>query len=149
MRRFAIQFLAGIVFACLLVGCGGESPIPSKSALAAPHGGHMVALPENRGVVEIKSDRPSAPRGGRAPATKGRILAYFYQADGTTQMSPAPTDVKVQLGVDEKTPPVVLAPEPKEAGLFASEPGMYPDGFRGQIEAKINGEPVKAPFLIR
>ena len=149
MRRFAIQFLGGIVPAFLLIGCGGESSMPSQSALAAPHGGHMVALPENRGVVEIKSDRPTAPRGSRTPATKGRILAYFYQADGSTRMSPAPTDVKIQLGVNDKTPPVVLAPEPKEAGLFASEPGMYPDGFRGQIEAKINGEPVKAPFMIR
>lgn len=81
--------------------------------------------------------------------TKARILAYFYQPDGTTLMSPPPSDVRVQVGIDDKSPAVELSPQPKEAGLFASEPGMYPDGFRGQVEAKVNGEPVKVPFMFR
>ena len=148
MRRFAIKLLAAIFPACLLIGCGGESS-PSQSALPSPHGGHMFAFPENKGLVEIKTDRETASRGSRTPATKARILAYFYQPDGTTVMSPAPIDVKVQLGIDDKSPAVALAPQPKEAGLFASEPGTYPEGFRGQIEAKVNGEPVKVPFMFR
>ena len=64
-------------------------------------------------------------------------------------MSPPPGDVKVKIGVNDKGPVVALAPQPKEAGSFASEPGTYPEGFRGQIEAQVNGEAVKLPFLFR
>ncbi len=109
----------------------------------------MFAFPEDRGFVEIKTDREAGPRGSRAPVTKARILAYFYQPDGTSTMSPAPGDVKVQVGTDDKAPAVALVPQPKEAGLFASEPGTYPEGLRGQVEAKVNGEAVKVPFMFR
>jgi hypothetical protein len=148
MRRPATRILAAIFPACLFIGCAGELP-PSPSALSPPHEGHMFALPENRGFVEIKTDRPTASRGSREPAVSARILAYFYKPDGTTLMSEAPSDVKVHIGIDENGAVVALAPQPKEAGLFASEPGAYPEGFRGQIEAKVNGEPVKVPFLFR
>jgi hypothetical protein len=148
MRRSAIKLLAAVFPACLLIGCGGESS-PSQSAVTPPHGGHIFAFPENRGFVEIKTDRATASRGSRAPATKARILAYFYQPDGTTAMTPAPSDVRVRLGTGDDGSVVALAPEPKEAGLFASEPGAYPEGFRGQIEAKVNGEPIKVQFLFR
>jgi hypothetical protein len=109
----------------------------------------MFAFPENRGFVEIKTDRESGSRDSRAPAAKARILAYFYQADGTTAMRPAPSDVKVQIGIEDKSTVVGLAPQPKEAGSFASDPGIYPDGLRGQIEARVNGEAIKVPFLFR
>ena len=109
----------------------------------------MFAFPENRGFVEIKTDRATSSRGSRAPAPQARILAYFYQPDGTTVMTPAPTDVKVRVGIDDKSPIVALPAQPGETGLFASEPGAYTEGFRGQIETRVNGEPVKVPFMFR
>jgi hypothetical protein len=110
----------------------------------------MFPLPDERGFVEIKTDRAPASRGSRkAATTNARIMAYFYQSDGTTQMSPAPSEVKVKIGTDDKGPGVALAPRPEEAGLFASEPGPYPEGFRGRIEAKVNGDSVQVPFMFR
>ena len=147
MRRSAIKLLAAVLSACLLIGCGGESS-PSQSAVSPPHGGHMFAFPENRGFVEIKTDRATSSRGGRAPP-QARILVYFYQPDGTTVMTPAPSDVKVRVGIDDKDSVVALAPQPSDAGSFASEPGAYTKGFRGQIETRVNGEPVMVPFIFR
>ena len=149
MRRTTTKRFLWTLPLCLIVGCGGSSS-PSKASLAPPHGGHMFALPDDRGFVEIKTDRAAPARGSRAkPAGNARIMAYFYQADGTTAMSPAPSDVKVTIGTEEKASAVALAPQTSEAGLYASEPGPYPDGFRGQIEARVNGGPVTVPFLFR
>ena len=56
--------------------------------------------------------------------------------------------MKIQLGVNDKTRRSSWHPSPRKPDC--SRPNrQYPDGFRGQIEAKINGEPVKAPFMIR
>ena len=110
----------------------------------------MFALPDDRGFVEIKTDRAAASRGSRAkPTGNARIMAYFFQPDGTTPMSPAPSDVKVTIGTDEKSGRHLAGPGHEGGGVLVSEAGPYPDGFRGQIEAKVNGEPVQVPFLFR
>ncbi len=110
----------------------------------------MFVLPENRGFAELKTDREAAARGSRRkPVTGARILAYFYQPDGATPMSPGPSEVKVKLGTDENNSVVVLSNQTKEPGLYASEPGPYPEGIRGQIEARFDGDPVPVPFLFR
>jgi hypothetical protein len=132
---------------CLLAGCGGpsgESGLPTP-----PHKGNLVALPDGRGFVEILIDSGASAgdRGKTHPKT--RIVAYFYQSDGTTEMSPAPSDVIFKLGTGEKSPVLNLSPLPKEPGKFASEPTTLPDAFRGELEAKVKGESIKAPFTIR
>jgi len=109
----------------------------------------MFALPDARGFVEIKTDREPADRGVRKPATQARIMAYFYQPDGTSRMDPAPSEVRVKIGMQEKDSVVALAPQAREAGLYASESGPYPEGLRGELEAKLNGDPVRLPFLFR
>ena len=80
---------------------------------------------------------------------KSQIAAFFYQSDGTTEMSPAPTDVKVKTGSAASSPTLPLTPVPNEKGKFASEPADLPEGFRGQLEANVNGTPVQVPFSIR
>jgi len=135
-----------IVPACLLAGCGGspkELPV-AKSA----HGGNLVSLPGDRGFVEILVESGAAG-GGRKAQVKPRIIAYFFQPDGTTEMSPGPTEVKVKVGTGEKSAVVDLSPQPKEAGKYASEPGTYPDGFNGQLDGKVNGEAVQVSFTLR
>jgi len=131
---------------CLLVGCGG-SPAELPVAKSA-HGGHLVTLPGGKGYAEIIVEAATAG-GGRKAQVKPRIVAYFFQPDGTSELSPGPTEVKVKLGTGEKSPVVDLSPEPKEAGNYASEPGTYPEGFNGQLDAKVNGEAVQASFVLR
>jgi len=109
----------------------------------------MIALPGARGFVELVTARGSSTRGGPKGQEKTRMTAYFYQADGTSEMSPAPSKVELRIGASGSGTVVNFAAEPKEAGKFVSEPGTYPDAFPGQIDATINGESVSAPFTIR
>jgi hypothetical protein len=113
----------------------------------------MIALPGGKGYFEIKTEGEGTSRGARKPEHKTQIVAYFYQSDGTTVMSPAPTDVRVKVGQAENSPVVTLTPESKGAeassGRFACKPGPYPEGFQGQLDLKLNGEPIQATFLFR
>jgi hypothetical protein len=133
--------------ACLLAGCGGSSS-QSGGLPASPHQGNLVSLPGDRGFVEVLIDSGVAA-GDRRTQAKPRIVAYFYQPDGTTEMSPGPSEVKVKVGTGEKSPVLNLSPLPKESGKYASEPGTFPDGFKGELDAKFNGESVQTPFTIR
>jgi hypothetical protein len=102
------------------------------------------------GIVSGRPDSPCA----RAIARVGppdTTFFIFYQPDGTSAMSPAPTDLRVKLGTGSDSPVVPLEPQAKtgDGSGFASPPGFYPSGFRGQLEAKINGEPVEVTFVVR
>jgi hypothetical protein len=132
----------------LLSGCG-ESASESKFA-APPHGGYLFALPDSLGTVELTNDRGAPqPKGSRKGQSKSRMIAYFYGPDSTAVMSPAPTDVKVTIGSAGSGTVIDLAPQPNEPGAFASEPGIYPDELRGQIDLQLNGKPVQAIFSFR
>jgi hypothetical protein len=110
----------------------------------------MVALPGGTGFCEIKTEGELPSRGARKAEHKTQVVAYFYQPDGTTAMSPAPTDVKVRLGKAENSPVVDLMPESKGAdGRFACKPGPYPEGFQGQLDLKLQGAPLQATFMFR
>ncbi len=80
---------------------------------------------------------------------KSQISAFFFQPDGATEMSPAPTDVTVKVGTAASSPTFTLTPQSNDKGKFASEPADLPEGFRGQLDAKIGGEPVQVSFVIR
>jgi hypothetical protein len=147
MHRNCLRILFLVVL--LLSGCGGTgsagNPLPSPQ-----HGGSIVALPGERGFVELKTERPPVTKEKKvAPTASTKILAYFYAPDGTTAMSPVPTDVTLRIGTSERGTDVKLSPEPKEAGLLVSQPGSYPDELRGQIALTLGGEPVKADFMLR
>jgi len=132
----------------VLGGCAGGGT--SQVTLPSPHhGGSIIALPGDRGFVELKADRPVPSQGKSAASAKSRIFAYFYKSDGTTEMSPVPSDVSLRLGTADRGTDIKLSPEPKESGLLASEPGAYPDELRGQIALTLEGVPVKAEFVIR
>jgi hypothetical protein len=109
----------------------------------------MLALPGAKGFAEIQAERGTAGMGTKKTAVKRRLLAYFYQPDGSTALSPAPTDVKVRLGSPETGLDVKLSPQSEPAGQFASEPGQYPDELRGQLELTVGGESIKADFMFR
>ena len=109
----------------------------------------MLTLPGSRGFAEVLIDSGATDGGKSRTQSKTRIVAYFYQPDGTSELSPGPSDVKVKVGTAEKSPVLDLSPLPKESGMFASEPGTFPDGFRGELDAKLSGESVQIPFTIR
>ena len=106
-------------------------------------------MPDSKGFVELTTERSATSKQSRGSPTKTRILAYFFQADGTTAMSPAPTDVKITLGAAGSSPVVSLTPQATDPGQFASEPGDYPDELRGQIAFDLDGKPVQATFSFR
>jgi hypothetical protein len=114
-----------------------------------PHGGNIVELPDSHGYVELKTDRGASPKKGSNDKPKSQIIAYFYQPDGSTVMSPAPTDCKLTLGAESSGTVINLTPRSKDAAEFASEPGNYPDELRGQIDLQIDGKPVHATFSFR
>ena len=65
-----------------------------------------------------------------------------------------PSDVSVRVGTAATSPVVPLAADAKSSGpkagaRFASQPGPYPSGFEGKLEAKVGGGSVAATFLFR
>jgi hypothetical protein len=142
--RFIALFFAALL-ACSSAGCGSTP----QAVPASLHNGMMVTLPQSKGYFEIGTEgSEKSSRGARSKGVDNWIVVYFYQPDGTTEMNPPPSDVTVKIGAASNTSPVTLAPRAKGGG-FATAPGRFPSGFRGILTAKIAGEPVEAPFLIR
>ena|ERR1017187_8999437 len=146
MRRFYPGFV--LVPALILCGCNG-GPTLGTALPTAQHGGQILTLPGGKGFAEILTERRAPVKAPATKAAKTRLLAYFYQPDGSTALSPAPSDVKVRLGTADNGRDVQLTPQTTPAGLFASEPGQFPDELRGQIELTLGGEPVQADFMFR
>jgi hypothetical protein len=143
MRRvFEVVVLC---WALVLGGCGGPGVTSATVLPAAPHGGNIVALSGGKGFAELMIDKGSHVKG----ASKTRLLAYFYAPDGTSALTPAPSDVKVRLGSADRGMDVKLTSQGSPAGLFVSEPGQFPDELRGQIELTFGGEPLQTPFMFR
>jgi hypothetical protein len=137
-----IIFSAGSFF-----GCGNSAP---PATLPSPHhGGNLVELAESKGYVEIGTERGLHSKTAAKGQNLARIIAYFYQPDATTTMSPPPTDVKLTIGAAGTGTVVALVPDPQEAGQFVSEPGTYPDELRGKIEFHVGGTPIQASFSFR
>jgi hypothetical protein len=115
---------------------------------AATHNGNVFELPGGKGFFEVGSAGTGAKsRGARATGSTNTISVFFYEPDGTTPLSPVPTEVAVKVGTTADSRTVALRPQSQ--GGFTSDPGQYPSGFRGILSAKIDGEAVEATFLIR
>ncbi len=142
MRGFS-WLLASFVLGAIL-GCG-ETP-SNLTVKPAPTGGALVRLPGNHGFVAIKTENPNAAQGSKGKNRPTSIVAYFYQPDGQTLMSPAPADVVFKLGDNDSTKAVTLTPDSKDPNRFASAPGPYSRGIQGKIQAKINGESIEESF---
>ena len=89
---------------------------------------------------------PSAKGSGPASYV---IVAYFYQADETTPLAPAPTDVKVTAWDSPSVPLTLQEQGGKSPGRFATAPGAYSGEVRGKLEAKAGGQPVTVNFFLR
>jgi hypothetical protein len=109
----------------------------------------MATVP-GKGYAELLiGPATGSGRTRKGQQVKSQIAAFFYQTDGTTEMSPAPTEVTVKVGIAANSPTFTLTPQPSDKGKFASEPADLPEGFRGQLDAKVDGQPVQVAFAIR
>ncbi len=133
--------------ALLVSGCGGGSPYNGPGMPGPSHKGQMVSLPGDKGYAEIVISSAGGATGKKGQA-KSKVVAYFYQKDGTTEMTPGPTDVSLKFGTDAKSPVATLTPA-KSGGAYESEPGAFPEDFRGALSATVGGESLKAPFAVR
>ncbi len=136
----------------LAFGCGSPVSPVAGSVPMGPHHGTTLALAENKGFVELINEPEVTDRRNPQPTS---IVAYFLQADGTTPLSPLPTDVNVTIdtgrGANSRVTkasatPVPLSPVPKSddsvgAARFASRPGPYHlVAVRGTLSATISGQ---------
>jgi hypothetical protein len=135
----------------LFTGCEGSQAVPPVAREeTGPHQGALHRLPDNTGVVEIVNEPEVTDRRSN-PTTA--IVVYFLHSDGKTAMTPAPSDVRVE--VDEgrnQTRTLALKADPRSADAsggsrFASEAGPYLlEGLRGKLIANIAGKPVEQTF---
>ena len=153
------SFLAILLAAAgLTAGCG--SPEPSSQVLKGTHSGTFIRLPDDKGFVELVNEPAVIDRRNPQPTS---IVAYFFQADGKSAMSPSPTDVSFQIDPDARskqrgqatggasTLPLSAEPkadDPAVTSRFASKTGpYYLAGVRGTLKAKINGQDVSTAFM--
>lgn len=104
-------------------------------------------LPDNAGVVEIVNEPEVADRRSN-PTTA--IVVYFLQSDGKSVMTPAPSDVRIELVEGRgRTSLLALKAEPESrdsagGSRSVSETGLYLlEGFRGKLIANVAGKAVK------
>lgn len=93
------SFLAILLAAAgLIAGCG--SPELSSQVLKGTHSGRSIRLPEDKGYVELVNEPIVTDRRNPQPTS---IVAYFFQTDGKSAMSPSPTDVSFQIDSDARS----------------------------------------------
>ncbi len=153
------SFLAILLAAAgLTAGCG--SPEPSSQVLKGTHSGTFIRLPDDKGFIELVNEPVVTDRYNPQPTS---IVAYFFQADGKSAMSPSPTDVSFEITPDARSrqrdrsaagsSTLHLSAEPKAddpagASRFASKTGPYAlAAIRGALKAKINGQEVSTAFM--
>lgn len=137
-----------IVLAGAIAGCGTGSPRELPVAKSA-HGGTMVTLPGDKGFAEVLVDSEAPTERGRKAQVKSKLVAYFYQPDGTSALSPGPSDVTIKVGMGEEGRVVALAKESGDGSKYASAAGEYPDGFAGQLRASLDGQALEVPLRVR
>ena len=146
MRKSASLLLVVLVaFVC--EGCGDGS-VPAATSMPRPHGGTTLRLPDDLGYAELVNEpEPTGAREG----DKTALVVYFLSPDGTTAMSPAPSEVtaKVELAVSRKNSQQTLelkkeprSDDPAGSSRFASALGSYNLGsMRGQLTGNAGSKP--------
>ena len=134
-------------------GCGSDTGGLADSPAPSPVGGMVMRLPKDVGTVAIKTETPAASKGAKGKSRLSTIVAVFFKNDGSTPLSPPPTDVVFELELlhskTDKLKPVKLEADPSEPNRFVSEPGSFPGGVAGKIRLKLNGEELEESFSAR
>jgi hypothetical protein len=149
MTKLRVSVALLVMSLSLFVGCGMPIPPPALN-VQGPHDGNSSRLPDDRGFVEIVNEPEVPSRASKQPTS---IVAYFYQPDGKTPMTPPPSDVRVVLDLGRRrTEKLAMKAEPKSgdtsgACRFASKTGPYQlPNLRGQLSASVGGRQVDIIF---
>jgi len=144
MRRSLGRILCAA--AACAAGCGGSGPSDARG-VPASHGGTVMPLPGGSGYVEILVAAGSPNDAG--PKSRGRVVAYFLNTDGSGPPSPPPADVTF---TDEAGKSYPLTPKAGgDAARFETGPGAFPVGrdLSGELKATIGGQAVSTPVATR
>ena len=134
-----------------LIGCGANSGSQTGVVKPSPVGGAMVRLPNDAGLVAIKTENAEASRAAKTKVRPTKIVAVFFQNDGSTPMTPPPTQVVFELeslrSNDLKT--VTMEADPATPNRFVSVASTFPGGVAGKIRMKIDGQDLEESFSAR
>ena len=131
-----------LILAASLTGCGGVNP--AKPGPPTPHGGVVVPLPEDKGLVEVVK-QPAPGKAGRTV-----IVVYFLDND-RNPMTAAPTTATFK-GPSPADKPVSFKPitgDAAKAGGLASDPINDRGDMEGDLTATVGGSPVTVSLTLR
>jgi hypothetical protein len=138
-----------------IAGCGGHSGTQLAEYKPSPVGGAMVRFPHDAGFVAIKTETANPAGGVKTKLRESKIVAVFFKNDGSTPMTPPPTDVVFELeSLPSKTAnpsvkSVSLLADPDTPNRFVSAAGSFPGGVSGKIRVKIDGQEFEESFSAR
>ena len=113
----------------------------------------MVRLPNDAGLVAIKTETADPSRAAKTKLRTSKIVAVFFENDGSTPMTPPPTEVVFELEslrsktADLKT--VTLEADPTTPNRFVSAASSFPAGVAGKLRVKIDGQDLEESFSAR
>ncbi len=144
--------LASLLLASV-VGCGGQSGTHVETVKPSPVGGAMVRLPRGAGLVAIKTELADPSRKVKSKLRSEKIVAVFFENDGSTPMTKPPTQVVFELeSLRSKTAElksVALEADPSAPNRFVSAASSFPGGLEGTIRVKIDGQDLEESFSAR
>jgi hypothetical protein len=153
VQSYSFRLLFVLFFLGSIIGCGAEVGTHVPTVKPSPVGGAMVRLPHNEGLVAIKTEPADSSRATKTKLQATKIVAVFFENDGSTPMNPPPTGVSFELeALRSKTPQfrtVILESDPTTPNRFISAPGSFPGGLEGKIRVKIDGRDVEESFSAR
>ncbi len=139
-----------LAMACLqMAGCGQPAVLPPPPE--SLHGGVLITLPEDQGVVELLNGKPVPASGGKPGYP---LVAYLLQPDRKSAAASPPKamTVKYLAQGEEKSATLVLDPDtsdPVGSARFVSPPTplvVERGEAGGTIEFEWNGKKVSTSF---
>jgi hypothetical protein len=148
IRLWLVLFSVGSI-----IGCGANSGTQVETVKPSPVGGAMVRLPKNAGLVAIKTEAADSSRAVKAKLRATKIVAVFFENDGSTPMTQPPTEVVFMVeGLRSKTAElktVTLEADATTPNRFVSAASSFPGGVEGRIRVKIDGQDLEESFSAR
>ena len=94
-----------LLFLGPIIGCGAQSGTQVATDKPSPVGGAMVRLPHDAGLVAIKTEPADPSHAVKTKLRTEKIVAVFFENDGSTPMTPPPTKSFSSLKVSARKPP--------------------------------------------
>ena len=97
MEKRSTPFWFVLISLGSIIGCGAEPGASMAAMKVSPVGGAMVRLPHDAGLVAIKTELADPSRAGENEVAATKIVAVFFENDGSTPMTLPPTKVVFEL----------------------------------------------------